>query len=63
MADAAHGDTALERRLGGIFDDEQINVAVACGLAVRVRTEENNFLGAIFFLEPRDNIINNVARM
>ena len=61
MTNATDGDAPRERRLGGLFDDKEINIAVARGLTVRVRAEENNLFGTIFFFEPRDDVVNDAA--
>lgn len=63
VANATNSDAAIKGRLGSLFDDEQINVAVACGFAVRVRAKENNFLRTIFFFESRDHVVNDATRM
>lgn len=63
VADATDGDATLKRRLGSIFDDEEINIAVARGFAVSVGTEEDDLLRTVLFFEPRDNVVNYAARV
>ncbi len=63
VTNATNGDPPLKWRLDRVFDDEQVNVAVARRFTVRVRAKENDFVRVIFFFEPRDNVVNDAARV